>query len=243
MNSVYLRLELRRALRNRRFYIFTFGFPLGLYYLIAAPNRHTTDLSGSGLSAPLYYMVGLAAFGSMNAMLSAGARIAGERSVGWNRQLRITPLTTKEYFRAKIVSAYLVASMSLGLLYIAGATLGVGMPAGRWVHMTWLMLIGLLPFAALGILLGHLVAPDSIGPVMGGSTALFAFVGGVWFPIGSGTMHTIAECIPSFWLVQASHVSLGGSGWSGKGWLVTANWTVGAAALAARAYRRDTKRS
>ena len=60
----------------------------------------------TGLSAPLYFMVGLAAFGTMNAMLSAGARIAGERAVGWNRQLRITPLTTRNYFRAKVLTGY-----------------------------------------------------------------------------------------------------------------------------------------
>jgi ABC-2 type transport system permease protein len=37
-------------------------------------------------------MVGLAAFGTMGAVLSSGARIAAERSTGWNRQLRLTPL-------------------------------------------------------------------------------------------------------------------------------------------------------
>ena len=38
-------------------------------------------------------MVGLAAFGAMNAVLAFGARIAAEREVGWNRQLRLTPLS------------------------------------------------------------------------------------------------------------------------------------------------------
>ena len=76
------RFELLRTFRNRRFFLFSLGFPLTLYFLIAAPNRHTHDLGGSGISAPLYFMVGLLAFGTMNAMLSAGARIAAERSVG-----------------------------------------------------------------------------------------------------------------------------------------------------------------
>ena len=58
-------------------------------------------------------MVGLAAFGTMNAMLSAGARIAGERAVGWNRQLRITPLSTRTYFRAKVLTGYLMAATTL----------------------------------------------------------------------------------------------------------------------------------
>ena len=99
MNGAYLRYELLRTVRNRRFFFFSLAFPLILYFLIAGPNRNEDDIGGSGLSAPLYFMVGLAAFGTMNAMLGAGARIAGERSVGWNRQLRITPLPPRTYFR------------------------------------------------------------------------------------------------------------------------------------------------
>ena len=87
----YGRYELLRTFRNRRFYIFSFGFPLVLYYAIAGPNRNVASLGGTGISAPLYFMVGLAAFGTMNAVLGSGARIAAERSVGWNRQLRLTP--------------------------------------------------------------------------------------------------------------------------------------------------------
>ena len=117
-------------------------------------------------------MVGLAAFGTMNAMLSAGARISGERAVGWNRQLRITPLTTRNYFRAKVITGYVMSSLTLAALYIAGTILGVSLTGGEWVRMTGLILIGLLPFAGLGIVFGHLLTPDSIGPAMGGSTAL-----------------------------------------------------------------------
>jgi ABC-2 type transport system permease protein len=55
-------------------------------------------------------------------------------------------------------------------------------------------------------------------------------------------MHTIAEALPSYWLVEASHVGLGGQGWGTTGWLVVAAWTVAAAAIARRAYARDTQR-
>jgi ABC-2 type transport system permease protein len=59
MSSVaYIRYELLRTFRNRRFFIFSFGFPLVLYFLIAAPNRHEQSLGGTGISAPLYYMSG-----------------------------------------------------------------------------------------------------------------------------------------------------------------------------------------
>src|SRR4029453_4398369 len=99
--TAYTRLEVLRTFRNRRFFIFSLVFPFVLYLLLAAPNRDETDFLNSGVSAPLYYMVGLIAFGTMVAVIAGGARIAAERSVGWNRQLRLTPLTVPAYFRTK----------------------------------------------------------------------------------------------------------------------------------------------
>ncbi len=244
MNTTYLRYELIRMFRNRRFFLFSLGFPLVLYYLIAGPNRNNDDLAGSGISAPVYYMVGLVAFGTMTSVLSAGARISAERSTGWNRQLRITPLKTRDYFRTKVLTGYASACATIGVLYVAGATLGVRLPARNWVEMTGLILIGLVPFAAGAIAMGHLLHVDAIGPAMGGTTGILAFLGGTWFPItGSGAFATFAKCLPSYWLVQASHVGIGGKAWGATGWLVVAAWSVGLAAVAARAYRRDTERA
>lgn len=138
---VYTRYELIRLFRNKRFVILSFGFPLVLFYLVATPNRNEHDLGGSGISAPVYFMVGLAAFGTMNAVLASGARIAAERTSGWNRQLRLTPLTPRTYFRVKVLTAYAVALSTILLLYAAGATLGVDLGAADWVRMTLVMLV------------------------------------------------------------------------------------------------------
>jgi ABC-2 type transport system permease protein len=241
--ATYIRFELIRGFRNRKFFVFTVGFPLALYLLIATPNRHERSLAGSGIPAPVYFMVGLIALGTMNAVLGGGARIAVDRWIGWTRQLRLTPLRPATYFGTKVLAAYLTAVVTIVVLYAAGISLGVSMSAGRWLEMTGLLLIGLLPFAALGITLGHLLNVDSLGPTIGGLGALLGFLGGVWFPLGDGVMHDIAQALPSFWLVQASQVSLGGQGWSPTGWLVVAGWTAVLSILAAVAYRRDTNRT
>ena len=141
--TTYTRYELVRLLRNRRFFLFSLGFPLVLYFLIAVPNRHVNDLGGSGISAPLYLMIGLVAFGTMNGVMSVGGRIAAERTLGWNRQLRVTPLTVRAYFRAKVLSAYLTAVMTIGMLFASGAALGVHLSPTTWLAMTGLLLIGL----------------------------------------------------------------------------------------------------
>jgi ABC-2 type transport system permease protein len=240
---IYTRYELLRSFRNRRFVLFSIGFPLLFYFVIASPNRHVTDYDNSGISVPLYYMVGLASFGTMVAMISCGTRIAAERQVGWTRQLRITPLSTRAYFRTKVLTGYLMACLTIGLLYLAGASLGVAMPARYWLEMTGLILVALLPFAALGITLGHLLNVDSIAPVTGGGTSLLAFLGGTWFPLGHhGFLYELGQFLPSYWLVQAGHVGLAGQTWPLRGYLTIAIWTILLTATAAYAFARDTKK-
>lgn len=238
----YTRFELLRTFRNKRFLFFSLAFPLLLYFVIAAPNRHQENFGHTGIALPVYYMVGLASFGTMMAMISSGARIAAERTAGWTRQLRITPLSPRTYFRAKVITAYAMAALTLLLLYGAGISLGVSLPADRWLAMTGLILAGLLPFAALGVLVGHLLTSDSIGPATGGVISVLALVSGTWFPVTSGFLHDVAQFLPSYWLVQASHVSIGGQAWGAKGWAVVVGWTIVLTALARAAYRRDTGR-
>jgi ABC-2 type transport system permease protein len=240
--SAYVLYELKRNLRNGRFLLFSIGFPLVLYFLIASPNKHEQSFNDTGIPIPLYFMVGLASLGAMNATVGAGGRIAFERVVGWTRQLRLTPLRPRVYFGTKVLIAYVTASLTILALYVAGLSLGVSLSAGKWLQMTALLLVGLLPFSALGIALGHLVGAEAVGPTIGGLSGLLGFLGGVWFPIGGGVMGDVARALPSYWLVQASHVSLGGPGWSATGWLVVAAWTAALTVLAVYAYRRDTRR-
>ena len=238
--ATYTRYEMLRTFRSTRFFVFSLGFPIVLYFLVAGPNR---DQELGGVAFPLYYMTGMASWGSMMAVMASGARIAGERSVGWNRQLQITPLPTRVYFRAKIVTGYAMAALTIGLLYLSGVMLGVRLSAGSWLTMTGLILVGLVPFAVLGVLLGHLLTVDSMGPAMGGITALFALLGGAWGPLAStGALNDIAQLLPSYWLVQAGHSAMDGGGWPLKGWLVILVWTAVLTRITVRVYRRDTSR-
>jgi ABC-2 type transport system permease protein len=237
---VYTRYEVLRTVRNRRFFVFSLIFPLVLFYVVAGNNRHAHL---DGISFPLYYMTGMIAFGTMTAVVAGGARIALERSLGWARQMRITPLTVGAYFRAKLVTGYLMALVSLVLISVAGLSLGVHLAAGHWAVLAGLVLVGIAPFAVLGILMGNLLSADSMGPALGGVVTLFALLGGSFGELfTSGVMHTIVELLPSYWLVQASASALGGQGWPVEGWMVIAAWTAGFTVLAWLAYQRDTAR-
>lgn len=241
-NLTYLRYEVLRTVRNRRFLFFSLCFPLVLMLFLAVPNQSKTL---DGISFPLYYMTGMAAWGSTIAIISSGGRIASERQIGWARQLRTTPLGTRTYFVAKVACGYLMALLTIAVLYIAGSALGVRLSTAQWVTMTALLLIGLAPFAVLGIMLGHLLRPDSLGPAVGGIAALFSLLGGAWGPLSdSRTFVDIVKCIPSYWLVQAGKVARGRSGWLPvEGWVVLVAWSVVLGCLAVLAYRRDTSRA
>lgn len=241
MNTLtYTRYEVLRGFRNRRFFIFSMIFPLVLFIVVAGSNRHAKVL---GISFPLYYMTGMIAYGTMIALMGSGARIAAERAVGWTRQMKITPLPMRTYFSAKILSGYAISAVTVILLAIAGTSYGVRLSAGAWATLIGLVIVGLIPFAVIGIIIGHLLTPEAIGPGLGGLSALFALLGGAWFPLATGgTLLTIVKLLPSYWLVQAGKTAYGGSGWPLEGWLVMIAWTVVGLRVAYWVYRRDGAR-
>jgi ABC-2 type transport system permease protein len=235
----YLKFELLRTFRARRFFIFSVVFPLVMFLLIAGPNQ---DAKLGGIALPVYFLGGMVAWGTMMAALSSGGRVSVERTVGWTRQLRITPLTSFSYFRAKVVTAYAMVLTSIALLYAAGIAMGVHLSARGWVTMTGLVLVGVIPFIAFGLFVGHLVSPDALGPVLGGVTAVLAVVGGAWGPIGGSALESVAHWLPSYWLVQAGTSAYTGTSWPLQGWICIALWSAVLIRLAATVYRRDTKR-
>jgi ABC-2 type transport system permease protein len=153
--STYLRYEVLRNFRNVRFVIFSIAWPLVLFFTVASANRHS---SFDGISFPLYFMTGMAAMGTIIAVVSSGARIAVERSAGWTRQMRITPLRAGSYFRAKVLCGYLMALLTIAAMCLAGTALGVRLSAGAWLTVVGLLLVGLVPFAVLGIVRNYLSA-------------------------------------------------------------------------------------
>jgi ABC-2 type transport system permease protein len=241
IRTTYLRYELLRSFRNWRFVTFSLAYPVILYFAVAAPQRHQTF---DGVAFPVYFMAGMATVGAMIAVLSSGARIAAERSVGWTRQLRITPLRTRDYLGAKVLAGFLTAALAIALVSLAGTALGVRLSAGEWLTMIGLLLVGLVPLVVLGILLGHLATPDSLAPAVGATMTALALLGGAYgFLLAkSGVMFTAIKLLPSYWLVQAGKTASGGGEWPAEAWLVIAVWTIALVVLAVLAHRRDTAR-
>ena len=87
----FVRLELRRMLRNRRTIFFTLVFPAGLFFAFGGTQGWNDDAGNGNVAA--YIMVSMALYGAALTAASAGAMVALERAMGWSRQLRLTPLS------------------------------------------------------------------------------------------------------------------------------------------------------
>jgi ABC-2 type transport system permease protein len=63
------------------------------------------------------------------------------------------------------------------------------------------------PFAAIGILFGHLMTPGPSGPPIGGTIAFFALQRGL-VSVAGVAIHKVAEAPPSHWRIKADHIEL-----------------------------------
>ena len=156
----------------------------------------------------------------------------------------LTPLTAAEHLGARVACGFVMALLVIALVSLSGTALGVSLSAGQWTGMIGLMLVGLVPLTVLGILLGHVVTPDSLAPAVGGTIMLLALLGGAYgFLVAkSGALFDVIKALPSYWIVQAGKTAVDGGGWPVEAWIVIAGWTAVLVPLAVLVYRRDTGR-
>jgi ABC-2 type transport system permease protein len=243
MTLHYLRMEIVRTFRVPRFYVFSIAMPLVLYLLLSSAYG-TGKVEGAEVAA--WFMVNMSVFGAMGAATSVGGRIAFERAVGWTRQLRLTPLSDRAYLAGKAATSIVVAIPSLLLLYVAGRLAKhVELPLATWAEVFGWTLVGLVPFVALGIWLGHAVSGEALGALSGGLFTMLALLGGIWFPVDQMPewLRGIAHATPSYWLAAAGRGPLSGNQIGLHGLVVLAVWTALFGLAAARRYRRDTARA
>ena len=238
----YTRFELLRTFRNRRFLLFALGFPLVFFWLIAAP-QHNKIISGtrSHLRHVLHGLPGVVRDDGVNDLDGSPHRRRARDRVDEAAEDQPAVSSARTSVPRCSPHTYWLCRASSSSTSRARCSASACRPGAGW-QMTGLIIIGLLPFAALGILVGHLVNTDSVGPLMGGLVSILAFLSGTWFAINSGFLHTFGQFLPSWWLVQARDVALDGHAWGARGWITVAVWTALLAAGAAWAYRRDTAR-
>lgn len=244
MIGKYLLLETRRAFRNKRFLIFTLAMPVLLFLVYVQLYGKSGGLGG--VSTTAYLMTSMAAFGAMVGAMSAGTRIAVERQTGWNRQLRLTPLTPLAYLLGKGAVAMLIAAPGILIVYAAGGIVShVHLTMAQWLESglgTW---VAILPFAAIGLVIGYVANPESAQAIFSLCFMALSLFGGIWVPVEvmPKVMGEIAQVLPSYWLGLIARGPLTSHGFDWVAIPVLLGWTVVLGLIVTRRYRLDTARA
>ncbi|KIZ14264.1 ABC transporter permease [Streptomyces natalensis] len=244
--TTLIKLEIIRALRNKKFMFFSVIYPPALYLIIAG-GADSKPIRGMQLDMGLYFMVSMAAFGAMTAVLLGNSeRIAKERESGWVRQLRLTALPARGYVAAKMGAAATVSLPSIVLVMIVAATVkGVRLEAWQWLAIaggTWL---GSFVFAALGVAIGYLATGDAVRPIAMLIYFALAFLGGLWMPLTilPQWVQNIAEWLPTHAYTALGTAVEAGNAPHVKDMAVLAGYLLLFTAGAAWLYRKDTRKA
>jgi ABC-2 type transport system permease protein len=241
MNLAYLVIELKRLARNKRVLIFSMALPAGL---LAVLGNVYGDGAVNGASAQAYLMVSMAIMGVMANALGGGGSIAVERGLGWNRQLRLTPLSPLSYLLTKVLLAVVAATGPLLVTFVVGrVVLGIDLSLGTWAQLAGLVLASSLPFAALGVAFGYLVKAESVQQMVGLTNMALGLLGGLWIPVQAGFMKTIAQLTPTYWAADLARGPLFHGHPSLRAVLVMCAWTAGLGLLAYRRFQVSTARA
>ncbi|MEV6837681.1 ABC transporter permease [Streptomyces sp. NPDC051133] len=207
MNAL-IKLELARALRNKKFLFFSVLYPAILFLIFSSSSGSGDKVDDTGLTVATYLMVSMASFGALTAVLMGNSeRIAKERENGWVRQLRLTTLPGRGYVLAKTASAAVVSLPSIIVVFVAAAALKhVHLDAWQWLALTGVIWAGSLVFAALGVALGYLASGDAVRPITMIVYFGLSILGGLWMP--STTFPQFLQDIAK-WLPTHAYAALG----------------------------------
>ncbi|HXD80661.1 MAG TPA: ABC transporter permease [Candidatus Acidoferrum sp.] len=195
-----------------------------------------------------YFLASMAVYSVANVMIfSFGISVATERGMKMDVLQRATPMPPLIYLLSKCITALFFAALTLVVLfpfaYVAGH---VRLDPSAWVNLASRVLLGSIPFIALGFAIGYLSGPNSAVAVVNLIYLPTAFASGLFFP---------KQLLPQFIQQIAPYLPLhffGQLGWDAVGaptdgnvttdWLYLVGYGVLFFVVALWAYRREESR-
>jgi ABC-2 type transport system permease protein len=190
--------EFVKMLRTRTFSISVIGFPVMFYLLFGASNRHGEFAR--------YLMASYSCMGVVSACLfGIGMGISMERAQGWLELKFASPMPRLAYLGAKILNSAGFALMILITLIALAVTVGgTQLSLSEALRLTAVVLLGSIPFAAMGLLISLLVPANSAPGIINLIYLPMSFASGFWMPISvlPHWLQRAAPALPSYHLAQ-----------------------------------------
>ncbi|MET0328430.1 MAG: ABC transporter permease [Luteimonas sp.] len=175
-----LRCELLRMLREPMYVIPTLLFP-ALFYAMFGLLMGGRDGGG----AAQYLLATYGVFGTLGASLFGfGVTVAIDRERGLLALRRALPAPPSSWITARLVKAMLFSLVvSLELALLASVFGGVSLAPSQWAALWTINVLGAIPFAAMGLLLGVYCSANAAPAVVNILFLPMAFLSGLWLPL------------------------------------------------------------
>jgi ABC-2 type transport system permease protein len=234
----YLRLEVRRTLRDTGFVIGGIAMPVMMYLLF-------TNLDDGGDDSwKTASMVGMAAYGAVGSALNTGGGVAEDKVIGWLRQLRVTPMTPREVVLGRTLTGSVTVLPAIGAVLAAGGLVnGVRLDVWQWAALAVLLWLGSIPFTLLGLGNGYRLTAQTTGVTNMVCNLGLSVIGGLWFPLAlfPGWLRSLSAYTPTYRFAQlGTSVTEGGAPGLGAVAVLTA-WLLAFGSYAVVSYRRAAR--
>ncbi|MET0227007.1 MAG: ABC transporter permease [Dokdonella sp.] len=233
------RHEFLRLLRSPSFALPTLLFPPLFYVLFAVL------LNRGNAGAAAYLFASYSIFGVMApGLFGFGVSVATDRERGWLTMRRALPMPPGAYLVAKMAMAMVFAAIIYLLLAALASTLGgVRLAPSAWPLLGVIAVLGVLPFCALGLLIGSRAGASAAPAIVNVVYLPMAFLSGLWMPLSMlpAFVQRLAPLWPPHHLAQLA-LAAGGRDYEGSIALhvgVLAAFTVLCFAIARRALARN----
>ncbi len=234
--------ELLKLIRMPAYAVPSITFPVMFYALFGLVFGGRAP---GGVTMATYLVATYGAFGVIGAALFGfGVGVAVERGQGWLVVKRASPMPPLAFFTAKLFVCTIFAATIVALLFALGATAGgVRLGVASWLILAGTLVLGTIPFCALGLAAGYLTGPNSAPAVVNLVYLPMAFASGLWIPIEAlpGFLKSIAPFLPAYHLGQLALAAVG-AGLGAPAWThvtALAGFTLLGLTVAIWRYRRD----
>jgi ABC-2 type transport system permease protein len=236
------RSEFLKMFRMPAYVIPTLTFPV-VFYLFFGVTFGSAKAAKNATMAE-YLIATYGAFGVIGASLFGfGVAVAIERGQGWLQLKRATPMPLSAWFGAKLAMAVLFSAIIAILLFTMGATVGgVRFEALEWLRLFATLILGALPFCAMGLAIGYFAGPNSAPAIVNLLYLPMAFVSGLWIPLAAlpKFFRAVAPALPPYHFGQLALLQIGvGDGSAMTHVAALIGFTILFLILATIGYRRD----
>jgi len=206
------RYEFLKYLRLPMYSLCTTMFPVMFYVLFGLLMNRSAHLGSLGVST--YLIATYGTLGVLGASLFAnGVGVATERGLGWMQVKRASPMPPFAYFTAKFSVSMIFSTIVVLMLILLGTCFGgVQLAPLAVVKLIATLILGAIPFSAMGLAIGYFAGPNSAPAMVNLIYLPMSFASGLWFPIEAlpKFLQGVAVHSPAYHLAQLALAMVGG---------------------------------